>query len=211
MGYYIFEKPTVFKNSKELRECFSLDSVYIEDGSEVTFNGEISLNENVYFKKNCFFDSGTSIDVGCVLSQINTGKRVIIRPYSIINDSIFGNDNLLGPFCFIRNNTRVFNECIIGNNVEAVRSTIYSGVKISHQAYIGDATINENSIIGSNTVFCNFNGIEHETSLIGKNVLVGSGTMIIAPVEIGDNSIIAAGSIVNKDIPSNTKFIVPRK
>ena len=211
MQSYIFDKPKVFKSSKELREVFSLDSVYIEDGGEVTFSGEISLSENVYFKNKCYFDSGSFIDIGCILSQINTGKRVKIRPYSIISDSIFGNDNLLGPYCFIRDNTRVYDGCIIGNHVEAVRSTIYSGVKISHQAYIGDAIINENSIIGSNTVFCNFNGKNHETSSIGTNVLVGSGTMIIAPVEIGNYSIIAAGSVVNKDIPSNTKFIMPRK
>lgn len=210
MGCYIFDKPTVFKSSAKLREVFSLDSLHIEDGGEVTFDGEISLSENVFFKNKCYFDSGTFIDIGCILSQVITGERVRIRPYSLISDSSFGNDNLLGPFCFIRDNTRVHNNCIIGNNVEAVRSTIYSEVKISHQAYIGDATINEGSIIGSNTVFCNFNGREHKASYIGENVLVGSGTMIISPVNIGKHSIIAAGSIVNKDLPEHTKFIVPR-
>ena len=210
MKCYIFDKPTVFKSSEKLREFFDLENIYIDNESQVTFNGEVYLSENVYFRKNCHFDSGLSIDVGCILSEVNTGKRVKIRPYSVISDASFGNDNILGPFCFIRDNTTVYNECIIGNNVETVRSTIYSGVKISHQAYIGDSTIKDNTIIGSNTVFCNFNGTEHKKSSVGSNVLIGSGTMIIAPVEIGNNCIIAAGSIVNKDIPNHTKYIVPR-
>ena len=200
----------LFTNSNELKNYFGIDSISLDDNSTLKTNGNVKISSNVHFQGNCELDEGVTIDNGCVLKDAFIGNDSFVRPYSIIHSSRFGSNNIIGPFCFVRDKSMIENDCIVGSHVEVTRSNIKSNTKISHQAFIGDATIDEGVIIGAGVIFCNFNGIGSQSTSIGSNTLIGSGTMLIAPVTIGSNVIIGAGSIINKEVNKGEKVIQRR-
>lgn len=185
-------------------------SISIKNGSSVVLDKNCSFDSFVTFSGNCLVSSGTKISSGVVLENTNVGINNTIRPYSIITNTTVESNNILGPFCFIRDQSLIKNSCIIGAHVEMTRSTISNNVKISHKAFIGDAWIGENVVIGAGTIFCNWNGSEHCLSEVGSNTLIGSGTLIISPVKIGSHCTIGAGSVVSKDVPRQSRFIQKR-
>ncbi len=205
-----FEKKTKFESSDALQEITGLSNIFFDKNTAVTFEGKIFLNDGIYFRGKCVIDNGVSIDSGSILKNARIGKKSNIRSHSMIEDSSFGDSNIIGPFCFIRNKTKVGNNCIIGSHVEVARSKISSNVKISHQAFIGDAIIDKSVIIGAGVVFCNHDGSGKNSSHVGEGSMIGSGSMIIAPIKIGSHAIIAAGSVVNKNVEDKTKFIQKR-
>ncbi len=206
-----FNVVTIINDQKLLRELFNCDSIFLSEMSSITFSGQISLGANLKFTGKCIFNSGCIIDDGSIISNAIFGKNCHIRPYSLISDTQSGDGNIFGPFSFIRDKTFIENNSIMGAHTEIVRSKILSNVKISHRAFIADAKISENVIIGAGVIFCNFNGEKKCKSTIFKSVIVGSGSLIISPVVIGESSVIAAGSVVNKDIKANKKFIQKRE
>lgn len=205
-----FDKKTKFESSDALKKISGISNIYFEKDTTVTFEGKISLNHGINFSGECFIGDGVSIDTGCTLKEVRIGKNSFVRGYSLIENSSFGESNIIGPFCFVRNKTQVGSKCIVGSHVEVTRSIIGSDVKISHQAFIGDANIDNSVIIGAGVVFCNYDGSSKRITHIGKGTMVGSGCMLIAPVKIGSYVTIGAGSVVNKEIKDNTKYIQKR-
>ncbi len=205
-----FQKNIVIKDNAQLQNLFGLKDIFLEDNSSVEFKGCVNISHNITFKGNCVLGNNIKIENGSVIEDSVVGSNSIIRPYSILNKSFFGEDNIIGPFCFVRDNTFVGDFCIVGSHVEIARSNLGNRVKISHQSYIGDASIGDNSIIGAGTVFCNFDGFKRQNTFIAEKVNIGSGSMIISPIIIGSNSLIGAGSIITRDISPNTKFIQKR-
>ena len=210
MSSFLFEKETLIQTKKELKKYFKSDNIFLTDGSILLFSGNITLEENITFSGNIILREGVTIEHGANLSNVTLGNDNRIRPYSIISNVKAGQSNIFGPFCFIRDEVTVDNNCIIGAHVEIARSLIHSNVKISHHAFIGDATIEPNVIVGANVVFCNFDGKERQHSFISSGVLLGSATLIISPVHVGVNAIIAAGSILIKNVLPNEKVIQKR-
>ena len=206
-----FNVETLINDQNLLRELFNCDSIFLSEMSSITFSGQISLGANLKFTGACIFNSGCIVDDGSIISNATFGKNCHIRPYSLISDTQSGDGNIFGPFTFVRDKNFIENNSIIGAHTEIVRSKILSNVKISHRAFIADAKICENVIIGAGVIFCNFNGEKKCKSTISKSVIVGSGSLIISPVTIGASVIIAAGSVVNKDIKANKKFIQKRE
>ncbi len=210
MYKFNFKKSKVIKDNKELQKLLGVNDIYLEDNSSVEFKGFVSISQNIIFKGKCVLGHNIDIQNGSILENIILGSHSVVRPYSVLNNAVFGDNNLIGPFCFVRDETIVGNSCIVGSHVEIARSKLGNKVKISHQSYIGDASIGDDSIIGAGTVFCNYDGYKRQKSIIGEKVNIGSGTMIISPINIGSKSLIGAGSIITKDILSNTKFIQKR-
>ena len=99
----------------------------------------------------------------------------------------------------------------MGNFVEIKNSTIGSGSKIAHHAYIGDTTMGEHVNIGAGVIVCNYDGKQKHRTIIGDNVFVGSNSNLIAPLTLEDNSFVAAGSTINKPVPSHTLAIARAK
>jgi bifunctional UDP-N-acetylglucosamine pyrophosphorylase/glucosamine-1-phosphate N-acetyltransferase len=116
-----------------------------------------------------------------------------IKAHSVIEESIV-RDSDVGPLAHLRP-LSVLDKTHIGNFVEVKKSTL-NGVKAGHLSYLGDATIGEGSNIGAGTITCNYDGVKKYQTIIGKNVFVGSDTQLVAPVEIADNVMIAAGTTV---------------
>lgn len=152
------------------------ETIYID--SRATFEGE------------CLLENGVSIQ---------GASRIIdshIKTHSVIEDSHVENSDV-GPMGRIRPNSKLI-DTHVGNFVEVKKSTL-TGVKAGHLAYIGDATIDEGSNIGAGVITCNYDGKNKFQTIIGKNVFVGSDSQLVAPVNIPDDVMIAAGTTVTKD------------
>ena len=98
-------------------------------------------------------------------------------------------------------------EVKVGNFVEVKNTTLGSKAKANHLTYIGDAKVGAHTNIGAGTIFCNYDGKNKHRSIVGDNVFIGSNASLIAPLKIGDASIVAAGSVINRDVPSESLAI----
>jgi bifunctional UDP-N-acetylglucosamine pyrophosphorylase/glucosamine-1-phosphate N-acetyltransferase len=203
----VFEQPTCIDDEARLRKLFGTDRLSLEGSASVVFEGAISLGSDIVFSGYCRLGGGASVENGCILTNVDLGSGNKVRPYSILSNVKAGSRNLFGPFCFIRDECIVGDDCILGSHVETARSVFASGVKISHHAFVGDANVGERTIIGAGVVFCNYDGLKRQVTRVGSNVILGSGVLLVAPVSIGDDSLVAAGSTVTKDVPSGSKII----
>jgi bifunctional UDP-N-acetylglucosamine pyrophosphorylase/glucosamine-1-phosphate N-acetyltransferase len=205
-----FDAETRISDEKVLRSFFGTDSIDLAPGAVVTFTGEIALGPDVTLSGDCRIAGPTRIEKGSVLTGVRIGAGTIVRPYSILSDLEAGERNLFGPFCFIRDNCLVGDACILGAHVEAARSCFEDGVKISHRAFVGDAKVGADTIIGAGVVFCNWDGEGRQVTTVGAGVTVGSGSLLVSPLLIGDGAIIGAGSTVTKDVAADARLIQKR-
>ena len=162
----------------------------------------------------CFFSYDTKIKSGCVIEPhvvFGTGVEIqrstIIRSYSYIEGTKIGRHCEIGPFARLRPGTHLFDKVKVGNFVEVKNTTLASNTKANHLSYIGDAKVGANTNVGAGTIFCNYDGKDKHRSVVGDNVFVGSNASLIAPLKIGDASIVAAGSVINRDVPSESLAI----
>lgn len=125
-----------------------------------------------------------------------------VKPYSLIEDAIIGDNCIIGPFARIRPGSVLKNNVHIGNFVEVKKSQIEQETKINHLSYIGDANIGKNVNIGAGTITCNYDGAVKNQTQIEDDVFVGSNTALIAPIRIQKGATIGAGSTLNKDVPA---------
>jgi bifunctional UDP-N-acetylglucosamine pyrophosphorylase/glucosamine-1-phosphate N-acetyltransferase len=205
-----FERPTLIDSQAGLRSWFKSDSVRLRSGTQVVFDGETILGSEVTLSGYCRFHGPTRIDNGSILENVSFGRDNVVRAYSILSDVTAGNRNMFGPFCFIRDNCRIADDCILGAHVETARSNFGMRVKVSHRAFVGDAEIAQDTIIGAGVVFCNFDGKGRRGTRIGSAVTVGSGSLLIPPLVIGEKSTIGAGSTVTKNVAAGTTLIQKR-
>ncbi|HLD23234.1 MAG TPA: bifunctional UDP-N-acetylglucosamine diphosphorylase/glucosamine-1-phosphate N-acetyltransferase GlmU [Sulfuricurvum sp.] len=147
----------------------------------------IYLEEGVKFEGECVIENGVRLCGNTLIVNSH------IKAHSVIEDSTVTNSDV-GPLAHLRP-LSVLEDTHIGNFVEVKKSTL-KGVKAGHLSYLGDATIGEGSNIGAGTITCNYDGVKKYQTIIGKNVFVGSDTQLVAPVEISDNVMIAAGTTV---------------
>lgn len=147
----------------------------------------IYIEEGVKFEGECIVENGVRLCGNTLISNSH------IKAHSVIEESIVKNSDV-GPLAHLRPQS-VLEGTHIGNFVEVKKATLV-GVKAGHLSYLGDATIGEGSNIGAGTITCNYDGINKYQTIIGKNVFVGSDTQLVAPIEISDNVMIAAGTTV---------------
>ena len=193
-------KKITIKNQSEIETYFKDKSIKLLKNSSLTFINKIEIEPNVIFKGNNYFGEENVIEANCRFENVKIDNRNKIKHSSILIKSILGKKNIIGPFAYIRDNTSIKNNCIVGAYVETTRSIINSDSKISHQAFIGDAKIGKNCIIGAGTIFCNFNfkTLKKEKTTIGSFCKIGSNVTIISPKKIKSKTLIPASSIVKK-------------
>jgi len=129
---------------------------------------------------------------------VGTGARVI---ESRATESIIGDGANVGPFTFLRPGTKLLPDSKVGAYVEMKNATLGEGSKVPHLSYVGDAVIGEGSNIGAATIFVNYDGVEKHYTVVGDHVRIGSDSMLVAPVTIGDGAYTAAGSVITEDVP----------
>jgi bifunctional UDP-N-acetylglucosamine pyrophosphorylase/glucosamine-1-phosphate N-acetyltransferase len=150
----------------------------------------------------------TTVGEGCTLRLYSTlsdsvlGDRVTIRPGCVISSCQIASDAVIGPFAHLRDGAIIEAEARVGNFVEVKKTRLGKGSKALHLSYLGDASIGEKVNVGAGTVTCNYDGETKHPTTIEDGVFVGSGSMLIAPVRIGRNSYVAAGSTITEDVPA---------
>ncbi len=162
----------------------------------------------------CFFSHDTIIKSGCVIEPytfFGTGVQIqsstMIKSYSHIEGTHIGKNCQIGPFARLRPGTNLSGEVKVGNFVEIKNAGLASGSKANHLSYIGDAKVGMNTNIGAGTIFCNYDGKNKHHTVVGDNVFIGSNASLIAPLEISNGSIVAAGSAINRDVPPESLAI----
>ena len=144
--------------------------------------------------------------------EVIIGMDTVIHPNTTIKgDVIIGSNCEIGPNAYIREGTRIADNVKIGNFVEIKNATIDEGTKVPHFIYLGDCEVGKNTNIGCGTITCNYDGINKNRTLIGDNVFVGSNVNLVAPVKIGSNSKIAAGSTITEDVPDGALSIARQR
>jgi bifunctional UDP-N-acetylglucosamine pyrophosphorylase/glucosamine-1-phosphate N-acetyltransferase len=141
------------------------------------------------------------IGAGAILENTELADRVIIRPYTVIADSRIDAGAQIGPFARLRMGVHAEADTRIGNFVELKNTRLGAGSKSQHLAYLGDAEIGARSNIGAGTITCNYDGARKHGTTIGDGAFVGSNSTLVAPVEIGADSYIAAGSVITEEVP----------
>ena len=136
-----------------------------------------------------------------IIENCQIGSGVLIRQSCVLAESTIADGAKIGPFSHIRPGSNIGNNAHVGNFVEIKKSTLGTGAKANHLAYIGDAEVGERTNIGAGTITCNYDGVNKHITRIGKDVFVGSNSTLIAPVTAGDGAYIAAASCISKDVP----------
>ena len=148
-------------------------------------------------------------------SNVQLGQDTVILPHTVIEEgSVIGERCVIGPFARIRGASRIEDKAVIGNFVEIVRSHVGRQTQIKHLSYIGDAEIAENVNIGAGTITANFDGKDKHKTVIGNKAQIGSGTIFVAPVTVGQGAKTGAGAVVTKGtkIPDGGIYVgVPAK
>ncbi|MBV8245470.1 MAG: bifunctional UDP-N-acetylglucosamine diphosphorylase/glucosamine-1-phosphate N-acetyltransferase GlmU [Candidatus Eremiobacteraeota bacterium] len=181
------------------------DGVTIVDPATTYLEPELKIGADTVIYPNTTIGRLSEVGERCTLgpgtrlSAAIVGNGCVIRE-SVVADSELADDVHVGPFAHLREHARLEAGVRIGNFVEVKNSRLGPGVKANHLSYIGDADVGERSNIGAGTITCNFDGVRKNKTVIGRDVRIGSNTMLIAPVEIGDEALTGAGSVVTKDV-----------
>ena len=173
----------------EIAQSMMKSGVTLLDQASVYFSFDSKIASDVIIQPNVFFGPGVEI-----------AKGSHIKAFSHIEGAKIAKNSQIGPYARIRPGTNIGENSKIGNFVEIKKSDIAKEVKISHLSYVGDAKIGQGSNIGAGTITCNYDGYDKFQTNIGKNVFVGSNTSLVAPVEIKDGALVAAGSVITRDV-----------
>lgn len=177
---------------KEIRTRLMEEGVTMLNPKSVYFSFDTKIAADVTIEPNVFFGLNVEIE-----------SAVEIRSFCHVEGAKIKSGAVIGPFARIRPHTTIGCGAKIGNFVEIKKSTIKQNAKISHLSYVGDAEIGEDANIGAGTITCNYDGYKKYPTKIGKNVFIGSNTALVAPIVVGDNAVIGAGSVITKDVKSN--------
>ena len=172
---------------------------FMKKGVHISLADTSFIHPDTQFGENVIIEPNVHIGEGVII-----GDNVIIKSFSYLEGANIKKGALIGPFARIRPHSNIGENSKVGNFVELKNANIADNVKINHLSYIGDANLGSGTNIGAGTITSNFDGVEKYKTLIGKNVFIGSNASLVAPIEISDNSYIGSGSVITKDVPTNS-------
>ena len=175
---------------------------HMERGVKISFPETSHISSDIKIGKNVTIEANVHIG-----KNVKIGDGVTIRSFSYIEDVEIKEQVIIGPFARIRSNSIIGKDSKVGNFVEIKNSNLSEGVKVSHLSYLGDAEIGKSTNIGAGTITCNFDGEKKYQTKIGQNVFIGSNSSLVAPLNINDETYVASGSVVNKDVPAGALAI----
>jgi bifunctional UDP-N-acetylglucosamine pyrophosphorylase/glucosamine-1-phosphate N-acetyltransferase len=181
------------------------DGARIEDG--VVIEKDAVIESFTVLRGNTKVGANAVVDVGCVLTNADVGEGVVLKPYTVVTDSVVRTRAQIGPFSHLRPESDIGEEAHVGNFVETKKTRLDKGAKANHLAYLGDGFVGEGANVGAGTIFCNYDGFQKHVTRIGKGAFIGSDSQLVAPVTIGDGAYVGTGTTVTKDVPADALAI----
>lgn len=161
--------------------------------------------DSIYLSLDTKFGKNVLIEPYVVIGKaVKIGNNVKILSFSYIEKTKIGNNVTIGPFARLRPDTVLEDNSKIGNFVEIKKSRVGKNSKVNHLSYIGDSVLGKNVNVGAGTITCNYDGKNKYKTKILDNAFIGSNSSLVAPVKIGKNTVIGAGSTITKDVKDNT-------
>ena len=189
-----------------INDAWMREGVSMRDPARTYVDASVELEPDVQLLPGVILEGRTAIGRGsvigpdCRLVDTIVGERVVIQQ-SVARESEIGDGATIGPWASLRPGTRVGADAHIGTFVETKNADIGEGVKVPHLAYIGDAEIGPRANIGAGTITANYDGKSKHRTKVGADARIGSNTVLVAPVEIGDGAYTGAGAVVSRDVP----------
>ncbi|HIK33333.1 MAG TPA: bifunctional UDP-N-acetylglucosamine diphosphorylase/glucosamine-1-phosphate N-acetyltransferase GlmU [Oscillatoriales cyanobacterium M59_W2019_021] len=180
------------------------DSITIDE--TVTIEPDVIIEPQTHLRGKTTIASGSRIGPGSLIENSEIGENVTVF-YSVISDSTVKAGSRIGPYTHLRGHAEVGEGCRVGNFVEIKKSQIGDRTNIAHLSYIGDATLGDRVNVGAGTITANYDGFKKHPTVIGNGSKTGANSVFVAPVTIGENATIAAGSVITKDVPDNALAI----
>ncbi|WP_052046168.1 bifunctional UDP-N-acetylglucosamine diphosphorylase/glucosamine-1-phosphate N-acetyltransferase GlmU [Candidatus Paracaedibacter symbiosus] len=183
-----------------LRHKMMLSGVTLLDPDTVYFAHDTVVGRDTTIYPNVFFGEGVAV-----------GENVTIYPNCHLVKTLLGNDTKVGPFAHLRDHTILEDKAEVGNFVEVKKSRLGTGAKAKHLTYLGDAVVGTKANIGAGVITCNYDGVAKHQTTIGAGAFIGSNSALVAPISIGDEALIGAGSVITKDVPGQALGIAREK
>ena len=202
-------------HQSRVSEQLMLGGVTLYDPNRIDVRGHLQFGRDVVIDLNCIFEGdvtlGDNVQIGpnCIIKNSSIGAGTFIHANSIVEDSIVGEQANVGPYARLRPGTELKHSAKIGNFVETKKTIVGEGSKINHLSYVGDAVLGRNVNVGAGTITCNYDGVNKFKTELSDGVFVGSNTSLVAPVSVGENATIGAGSTVTKEV-EDKQLVVAR-
>jgi bifunctional UDP-N-acetylglucosamine pyrophosphorylase / glucosamine-1-phosphate N-acetyltransferase len=193
-----------------MREGVTLaDPLRFDQRGELVAGRDVRIDINVVLEGRVELGDGVRIGPGCVLRDVSLAAGTVVHAHSVLEQCTAGTDCVIGPFARLRPGAQLGAGVHIGNYVEVKNATLGAGSKANHLTYLGDATVGSGVNIGAGTICCNYDGANKWRTTIGDGAFIGSGAMLVAPVQVGEGATIGAGSTVTQAAPAG-KLTVAR-
>lgn len=192
---------------RRVNELHMRNGVTIIDPNNTYIGLDVKIGQDVTIHPGSIIRGKTNIGAYSIIGphaeidNMSIGERAVIKQ-SVLENSTIENDVSVGPYAYIRPETNVLNHAKVGHFVEVKKSTIGEGSKIPHLSYVGDAKIGNHVNVGCGTITVNYDGKEKHETIIEDGAFIGCNSNLVAPITIGTDSFVAAGSTVTKDVPS---------
>ncbi|MDC3247965.1 bifunctional UDP-N-acetylglucosamine diphosphorylase/glucosamine-1-phosphate N-acetyltransferase GlmU [Gammaproteobacteria bacterium] len=198
---------TIYRTMKA-EELFEL-GITVTDASRLDVRGSVkagkdcTIDVNVILEGEVILGNDVYIGPNTILKDVHVGDGSRIEAFSHLVSAKVGKECVIGPYARLREGSDIQNLAKVGNFVETKNTTLGEGSKANHFTYLGDTTVGTKTNIGAGTITCNYDGTNKHKTIVGDNSFIGSNSSLVAPVEIGNNSTIAAGSTITKNVPEN--------
>jgi bifunctional UDP-N-acetylglucosamine pyrophosphorylase / glucosamine-1-phosphate N-acetyltransferase len=169
--------------------------------ADVTIGQDTEIGPGTQLEGRTVIGAGARIGPGCQLTDTAVGDNAAVT-HAVCVQAEIGPDATVGPYAYLRPGTRIGPGAHIGCHVELKNSAVGAGAKVPHLTYVGDADIGEHANIGAGTIFANYDGTAKHHTTVGTHAFVGSNTVLVAPVTVGDGAYTAAGSVITEDVPA---------
>ena len=197
---------------RRINQLHMLNGVTMIDPASAYIEADVVIGRDTVIMPNTFLFGKTEVGEGNVIgpntiirnSKVGNGCKILA---SDIESAVLENDVDMGPFARLRKGAHLGNHVHMGNFGEVKDSYLAEGVKMGHFSYIGNAQIGSNTNIGAGTITCNYDGEKKHATEIGEDVFIGSDTMLVAPVKLGNGARTGAGAIVTKNVPEDTLVV----
>lgn len=176
------------------------ENVFVDEG--VKIGADTFLETGVQLLGNTKVGKGCHIEAGCILKDTSLADGVVLKAYSYLESCRVEQDATIGPFARVRPQSVIGKAAKVGNFVELKKTKLGAGSKASHLSYLGDTLVGQDANIGAGTITCNYDGKNKYQTTIGERVFVGSDTQLVAPVKLGKDAYVGAGTTVTKNVPA---------